>query len=196
MKYADLVNLMSYDIGIYPPSASIVEYAVRQAQAPAFRLNPLHVALYSTPEQERSVDFCIQYMLKAGVPPEKIIVGAAFYGKAFSTESDTNDGLYQPGKRVTNAGSLNFKDLGVRLSPDSGWVKHWDNVAMVPYAYNASKKLFVTYEDKRSVDLKAKYVLDHKLGGIMFWQLGGDTYTDGLLNTIDQDKKTYTPAKK
>jgi len=196
MKYADFVNLMSYDIGIYPPSASIVEFAARQAQTPELRLNPLHVALYSTPQQERSVDFCIQYMLKADVPPEKIIVGAAFYGKVYTSASDQNNGLYQPGKRLTTGGSLNFKDQPLKLSADSGWVKHWDNVAMVPYAYNASKKLFVTYEDKRSVDLKAKYVLDHKLGGIMFWQLGGDTFTDGLLNTIDQVKKTYTAKAK
>lgn len=78
MKYADYVNLMSYDIGVYPPSASIVEYAARQAQTPEFRLNPLHVALYSTPQQERSVDFCVQYMIKAGVPPEKNNSGRCF----------------------------------------------------------------------------------------------------------------------
>ena len=30
----------------------------------------------------------------------------------------------------------------------------------------------------------------------MFWQLGGDTYMDGLLNTIDQVKKTYTAKAK
>lgn len=127
---------------------------------------------------------------------KKIIVGGAFYGKAFSAASDQNNGLYQPGKRIQTAGSWNFKDLAVRLSPDSGFVKYWDNTAQVPYAYNASKKLFVTYEDQRSIDLKAKYVLDHKLGGIMFWQLGGDIFSNGMLNTIDQVKKTYTPKTK
>jgi len=196
MKYADLVNIMTYDIGIYPPSATISDFATRTAQSPEFRPNGLHTALYSTPEQERSVDFCVQYLLKMGIPSEKIVIGAAFYGKVFSSASDVNNGLYQAGKRPDTGQSIIYRNIQTQLSPDSGWVHYWHDVAKVPYAYNKAKKQFVTYEDKRSVDLKMKYVIDHKLGGIMFWQLGGDAFTDGLLNTIDNVKKTYTSADK
>jgi chitinase len=75
-------------------------------------------------------------------------------------------------------------------------VYYWDEVAKAPYLYNPAKKLFFTYDDKRSLELKTKYVIDNKLGGIMFWHLGHDTYTDGLLQTIDTVKKNYTPAAK
>ena len=193
MKYADLVNIMSYDIGIYSDNALIPQHALRTAKNPEFRLNPHHTALYSTPQQERSVDWCVRYLLDQGVPPRKIIVGAAFYGKMYATNDSTNNGLHQPGKRI--ATSASFKNFSVQLSADSGWVHHWDDVAKAPYAYNAGKKIFITYDDKRSVELKTKYVIDNKLGGIMFWQLGQDTFTDGLLNTIDKVKKNYNPAK-
>lgn len=193
MKYADLVNIMSYDIGIYNDNALIPQYAQRTALNPEFRLNPHHTALYSTPQQERSTDWCVKYLLSQGVPAKKIIVGAAFYGKMYATNDGKNNGLHQPGKRITTSAS--FKNFPTQLSVDSGWVHHWDDVAKAPYAYNPNKKIFVTYEDKRSIELKTKYVLDKKLGGIMFWQLGQDTFTDGLLNSIDKVKKTYNPAK-
>jgi GH18 family chitinase len=31
--------------------------------------------------------------------------------------------------------------------------------------------------------------MQHNLGGIMFWELGSDTYTDGLLHTISSTLK-------
>ena len=54
-----------------------------------------------------------------------------------------------------------------------------------PYGYNPAQKLFATFDDKRSMELKSKYVIEKKLGGIMFWQLGDDTFSNGLLQTIN-----------
>ena len=50
--------------------------------------------------------------------------------------------------------------------------------------YNASKNEFVTYDNKRSIQKKVKYMKKHQLGGIMFWELGNDSYSDGLLDQI------------
>jgi GH18 family chitinase len=61
-----------------------------------------------------------------------------------------------------------------------------DDVTKAPYAYYPEKGLYATFDDKRSVALKTKYVLAHNLGGIMFWKLGSDFYRDGLLQTIQQ----------
>ena len=73
---------------------------------------------------------------------------------------------------------------------------HWDDIAKAPFIYNPSRKIFITYDDKRSVELKTKYVIDNKLGGIMFWQLRNDSYADGLLDTIDKVKKNYISSVK
>lgn len=208
MKYIDFVNLMTYDIGSYQNRPKFPEY--RHLSLGSDSKNTAHhTALYSTPDQlhsipgqygqymtpgqERSVDFCVNYLIKLGILPEKLIVGAAFYGRVYEEVDKLNDGLYQPGK---STGSVPFKDLYTRFPADSGYVYHWDDIARAPYIYNPVRKTFVTYDDKRSVELKTKYVIDHKLGGIMFWQLRNDSYTDGLLETIDRVKNDYHPSDK
>ena len=81
------------------------------------------------------------------------------------------------------------------MPQSAGWQYLWDEVAHAPYIYNAEKKQLFVYDDKRSIADKTKYVIDNKLGGIMFWQLGGDTFRGGLLNEIDRVKKEYSSGK-
>jgi chitinase len=176
MKKVDFVNLMTYDMS-----------------GPGSKITAHHTGLYSTPEQPRSADFMVKSLIAMGVPREKIIVGGAFYGKIFEHVDSTNYGLSQPAKFKN---TLHYKYVANQLSADSGWVYHWDEAASAPYLYNASKKQFFTFDDKRSISLKTKYVIDNKLGGIMFWHLGEDTLTDGLLDAIDKVKMTYVPVNK
>jgi len=103
-----------------------------------------------------------------------------------------NNGLYQPGKY---RGGVSFKNLSAQFPHDSGYVYHWDDIAKAPYIFNPEKRIFVTYDDKRSVELKTKYAIDKRLGGIMFWQLASDTFSDGLLDTIDRVRKSYIHKK-
>jgi chitinase len=42
----------------------------------------------------------------------------------------------------------------------------------------------VSYEDPESLALKCKYVIDHNLAGIMFWEYGSDP-SGKLLDAID-----------
>ena len=47
-------------------------------------------------------------------------------------------------------------------------------------------KYFITYDDVESVKLKAQYVLDNQLGGMMFWELGEeDRTTNDLVGAIN-----------
>ena len=207
MKTMDYVNLMTYDIGSYQNRPKFPQY--RHLSLGDDSRNTIHhTALYSTPDQlhsvpgsysqystagqERSVDFCVKYLLKMGIPADKIIVGAAFYGRVYEDVENMNDGLYMPGKYK---GGIPFKNFPVQLSPDSGYVYHWDDIAEAPYIYNPAKKIFVTYDDKQSIELKTKYVIDNKLGGIMFWQLANDSPKDGLLNVINKVKQSYIPVR-
>ena len=66
---------------------------------------------------------------------------------------------------------------------------HWDTATAAPYLYNASKKWFVTFDDSTSITRKMNYVIQHKLNGIMFWQLADDRFTNGLLDVIDEVKR-------
>lgn len=166
MPYVNYVNLMTYDlVGGYS------------------KVTGHHTALYSTPSQKSSADNCIQYLINTiGINPKKLIIGAAFYARTWEDVSPENNGLYNAGKFKSYIG---YNDFPKRISASAGYNFYWDSTAQAPYAYNAADKTFATFDDKKSVVLKTKYVLKHKLGGIMFWQLGHDTFTDGLLDTIN-----------
>jgi chitinase len=162
----DYINLMTYDL--------VSGFAAKTGH---------HTPLYSTASQKESTDNCVQDLIRKGVEPQKLIIGTAFYARTFQVESAENNGLYQPGKFKDFIG---YNQFPARISADSGYVFYWDDVAKAPYAYNAAQKLYATFDDKRSMEAKTKYVLQHNLGGIMFWQLGHDTAKDGLLQTINQ----------
>jgi len=164
MPEVHYVNLMSYDI--------INGYSTETGH---------HTALFSTPHQKESTDNAVQYLLKIGVDPGKIIIGAAFYARVWENVPDTAHGLYQPGK-FKNA--IDYKSFATQMTPAQGYELFWDDQAKAPYAYNKTEKLFATFDDKRSLAEKTNYVLRNKLGGIMFWELSIDTYRDGLLDAI------------
>ena len=68
---------------------------------------------------------------------------------------------------------------------NEGFVSYWDETAKAPYMYSPAKKQLLTFDDEKSMMLKTKYVLENQLGGIMFWQLGEDKPSNGLLGAID-----------
>jgi chitinase len=57
---------------------------------------------------------------------------------------------------------------------NQAFVRYWDEAASVPFLYSAEKQIFVSYEDPESLAAKSRYVLAHKLGGVMFWDDSGD----------------------
>jgi chitinase len=171
MKKVDMVNLMTYDL--------VGGYSVTTGH---------HTALFSSPQQPESIDNAVQKLLQLKLPKQKIIIGAAFYGRVWEAVPDTNAGLYQSGRFKTG---VDFKNVASQYSVDSGFTYHWDETVMAPYLYNSTQSLFVTYDDKRSIELKLKYAMKNGLGGIMFWELSNDQYDDGLLDVINKVKSSY-----
>lgn len=167
MPLVNRVNLMSYDL------------------VSGFSTTTGHqTPLYSTSRQRPSADDGVRYLLdSAGVDPGKIVIGAAFYARVFGGVLAANHGLYQPGKFEK---AFNYKVFADSLSAAAGFATYWDGVAQAPYAYNARRQEFATFDDKKSVALKTKYVRDKKLGGIMFWELTGDQPQHGLLDAMYQ----------
>ena len=169
MPVLDMVNLMSYDL-VHGGST----------------VTGHHTPLYSTAQQKLSIDNAIRFFDSANVPLNKVIIGAAFYGRVWQNVEEDNNGLYLPGKFLRSA---NYKDIKSNYLRDQAYTMYRDTIAKAPYLYNKKEKYFVTYDDEISIAEKTKYVLDKKLGGIMFWQLGGDTLRDGLLSAIYETMK-------
>jgi chitinase len=171
MRYVDIVNLMTYDL--VGGDDTITGH---------------HTSLYSTPSQLESTDHAIKLLDTVGVPRNKMAIGVAFYARIFQLKDSLNYGLYRPSKFFRG---LSYRDYNKILSADSGYVYRWDSVAQAPYMYNASQKLFVTFDDTSSIRIKTKYAIDNKLYGVMFWQLADDSYSNGLLDIIVNTNKEY-----
>jgi GH18 family chitinase/chitodextrinase len=54
------------------------------------------------------------------------------------------------------------------------YTRHYDSVAVAPWLWNDSKKVFISTEDEESMATKVDYVINNGLGGVMFWELAGD----------------------
>jgi chitinase len=175
MKEVDYVNLMTYDL--------VNGYATTTGH---------HTGLYSVPQQAESTDSAIQYLINLGIDPQKLILGAAFYARVWENVPNVNNGLYQSGKFKD---FIAYSDFPTKLSAKSGFISYWDDKAKAPYMYNAAKKQFATFDDKRSLEIKTRYVADKNLGGIMFWQLLHDTNSGGLLDVIHTIKNSTRDLK-
>lgn len=167
-RYVDTVNLMTYDY--YEPGSESI--------------TGNHSPLFADPADPKAIssDETVRAFEKAGVPEEKILLGVPFYGHVWGQVAEQNHGLFQPGKPVPGAyapfGAIDSNQIG------PGFTRYWDSAANVPYLYNAEKQTFISYEDPESLKAKCKYVRDHKLGGVMFWEYSSDP-TGKLLSTID-----------
>ncbi|MES1223619.1 MAG: glycoside hydrolase family 18 protein [Bacteroidota bacterium] len=165
MKNADFVNLMTYDL--------TNGFSVTTGH---------HAPLYPSGNQKECGDNAIQYLITAGIPANKLVLGAAFYGRVFDSVQNVNNGLFQPCRFKSYMPSRYFDST---LTKSNGYAYYWDDSAKAPYYYNATTQTFVTFEDKKSIALKTRYAISNKLFGIMFWQLTEDKFQDGLLQSIN-----------
>ncbi len=122
MPVVDHVNLMTYDIVNGGSSGT-----------------GHHTSLYSTKNQKNSTDYTVQYLDSIGVSHEKMVIGAAFYGRVWEQVRDSVNGLYQKGKFKE---SVLYKDLDAYVKSSPGFEYFWDSEAQSPYIYNAEKGLF------------------------------------------------------
>ncbi len=130
-------------------------------------------------------DAAVQWYLGHGVPPEKIVLGLPFYGQVWASVPDENEGLYEPYTgRPGEDGTLSYRQIEQIYLPV--YTRHWDDQVKVPWLYNKGTKIMISYEDPESIAVKAHYVIQKHLGGIMFWDLGQDDSKSTLLGAIYQ----------
>ena len=62
----------------------------------------------------------------------------------------------------------------LELLENKNYKKYWDDDAKAPYLYSSRDKVFVSYNDERSIEHIIKVVQDNHLGGMMTWEYGQD----------------------
>lgn len=166
MEYLDYINIMSYDYhGGWEDKTGY------------------NAPLYSTdPKDPLCVTNTVEAYIKAGVKPEDLNLGLAFYGRGWgNVSSGKTDGYLQPGKAPTAVGygsgtwegaCFDYIDLAENYVGKNGYKRYFDEKALVPYLYNGSN--FITYDDEESITKKLEYADSQNLGGVMFWEFTGD----------------------
>ena len=186
----DYINLMTYDMayGTQYFNANLYDSSSWPTVAAA---------------DKYSVDFVVNNYLAAGLKPQQMNLGIGFYGRVPKRSVEPGIDWSKPDAQANPVtkpyfGSQEidlFKSLGYDLTkdtyvkyndivkvflqdPQKRFTQHWDDEAKVPWlGINSAdgKTLFaLSYENPRSVAIKADYIKAKGLAGAMFWEYGAD----------------------
>lgn len=202
MKYADYMNVMTYDAvgGGTPYTAHhtglglITDDDVKDHPFYAYvqerrSAEEKGASLYQPRSAERIINYCIAQ----GVDPQQIVIGGAFYGRAWKGVPPENNGLYQPNKGV-HTGWATYNIIRDEYENKNGFTRYWDEKAKAPYLYNPADSIFISYDDTLSLKLKTEYAIEKDLAGIMFWQLDSDTKDENSLLDAIYNAATHEEA--
>jgi chitinase len=167
-KVLNWINLMTYDFhGAWDKSTNFNSPLFKSSTDPSTNL---------VVRDQFNVDAAVQAYLAAGIPPQKLVIGVPFYGRGWQGVPDVNHGLYQlatgaaPGR--FEPGVFTYSEIKNNYLPT--YQVYWQEEAKVPWIYDPTKGIMITYEDPQSVALKAGYVNTNHLSGMMFWELSND----------------------
>ncbi len=162
-KTVDQVGLMNYDYN-----------------GPWQKLTGILAPLYPIPgviRESGNVDGTVSEYEAAGVPASKLLLGVPFYGYHWSqvTDPGTQHGLGVAGQ--SERGDSPYRELAAL----PGTV-YRDPHSQAPWIYDGNT--FWTFDDPVSAAAKASYTREQGLGGMMIWELSGDTPDGALLKAM------------
>lgn len=158
IQYVDYVNAMTYSMG----------------DPPKYHNSTLY---HSTLTRSRSCEESIEAHVAKGIPLSRLVLGVPFYGHGISPYSS----------------SVKFRDIAAILAATTGDyagknIRHWDDVAKVPYLTDSEGNMYVGYDDEESVTYKGQFARDNGLLGAMFWEYRHDddagTLRQALYNAL------------
>lgn len=171
IEYDKLVNVMDYfNMMCYDYNGTWSEDANHNS--------PLYAPGSGSPA---SMDVAFKLLVNTyKVPAEKINLGVGFYGRSLKFK-DTRPALYAKNEIQKTDDRTFVEDEGspqyynILLKKDKGgFVEKWDSIAQVPYMISEEKKTFLSYDNPRSIRLKAEYIVKHEAAGVIIWEITGD----------------------
>ena len=140
----------------------------------------------------------VQAFVDAGVPAAKICLGMPFYGFSLGQvpPGPNQDGLYQTlltPLAPKAAKMLPYRDIESDYIGQPGWKSFYNATTAQAYLYNSQKRLWVSYDNARSMATKGAYIRKNGLGGAVIWELSGDG--GKLLPALSQAVKGIPAAK-
>ena len=171
IEYMDYLHLMTYDF-------HDSQYAFH------------HTALYPSKYTSSSanVNDSVNLYVERGAPIEKLVVGAAFYGRVYTLSgTPSGNGLGAPVS--SSGGHMTYTDIYNFMKNNKGkYVTAYDSTATAAAIYIPERNQLISYDNANTIKAKCNYVWQRDLGGIMYWENGEDT-TDILLTALKEGMK-------
>ena len=168
-KICDYVQIMTYDLNCFT-------HTTRH-----------HTSLYAMAGSypQGNADYCTRIFHAAGVPKEKIVLGAAFYSRKWTGVKNEKNGLLQEAESIGGYGP-GYGELTEKYIGKNGFTRCWDDTAKSPYLFDGST--FITYDDAQSIGEKCAYITENGLLGLMYWEHSCDP-SGALLRAIAEGLK-------
>ncbi|MBS6889823.1 MAG: chitinase C-terminal domain-containing protein, partial [Clostridium sp.] len=169
-KYLDFLSVMSYDY--HGGWNEFVEHLA---------------GIYPNAEDRETVaqimptlcmDWAYRYY-RGVLPSEKILMGIPYY----------TDGNLEP------AGANPLWHVLNLMENDPNLKVYWDDTSKVPYVWQNNEKVFLSFENEKSIDARLDYIKDKNLGGALIWVMNGDyglnpNYVEGSTD-VNEGKYTF-----
>jgi len=131
-----------------------------------------HTALYNS-----NPLYGVTNLLNAGVPAEKLVLGAAMYSQAWNGVTLTSTAPAQGMGTLVGANTyaaMAASYLDADGNGKNGFTVSYDAVEQAYYLWNPTTNTFITYDDPRAVAAKGQYAVAQGLAGVFAWELGQD----------------------
>src|SRR5688572_32799158 len=123
-RHLDWINVMAYRFHNRPAPA---------ARHPA----GLEPSEFAAPT-DRNADASVRQHRAAGIPPGKLVLGVAFYGRRFEGVDPLHEGLNRPYARY--GGDHGYAELANAYAGRAGFARRWDARARAPWLWNAATR--------------------------------------------------------
>jgi chitinase len=163
-KSVDQVGIMTYDF-----------------QGPWSHNTGFVAPLRSDDPKMDTVQTVVDAYLASGVPSRQLLLGLPFYAYQWhNVAPNATNGLYGTGD--PKHGNLNQSTATALLAASPNAKLYRDEASQAPWIYDGDN--FLTFEDPTSLKAKEAFARDRKLGGVMIWELSGDTTDAQLLRAL------------
>ncbi|KAK4369850.1 hypothetical protein RND71_009325 [Anisodus tanguticus] len=131
-----------------------------------------HTALYD-PASKRNTDYGIKEWIKKGLPANKIVLGLAYHGFAWTLVNPNHNTVGSParGLAITQDGSISYRYIKQYMK-SYGAIPVYNSTYVVNYVKIGS--FWIGYDDAEAIRTKVSYAKDKGLRGFAAFQIPSD----------------------
>lgn len=178
LEYVNFINVFTMDY--YGPWAN-------QWGTPTGPISPMYGGIEN--RKNFNVDWTMQYYICKARNPYYFNIVIPFFARLWYNVSSP----LEKGREIyRNVDLLDNKAQGVpymsRWTVDQKKIDlsnpSWDQASNSSYIYEPKSRTFLSFETKKSIEEKSKYVVEKNLGGVWIWSVEMDDERNSLMNAI------------